>query len=185
MPSLLPSSHWPVEPRHCRKSNTPADHDPYQLGGSPTSRSGWTQIHRRERRTAIEDEAREWRQGWVSDRIWVQEWTLNARLELGTGMDDRFSARPGFERAGSLDRFGFPVGPTKPMSVCVGFRLDLWPETHAHQRWFVGSQIRPMCQTPTTGLPTRRPLPGSLPLLPAVHLSQAHRLLSMEASTWI
>lgn len=107
------------------KSNTPADHDPDQLGGSPTSRSGWTQIHRREWRTTSEDEARERRQGWVFGQIWVREWTLNAWPELGTGMDDRFSTGSGFEKAESLDRFGFPARPTKPMQVCVGFRPDL------------------------------------------------------------
>jgi hypothetical protein len=48
-------------------------------------------------------------------------------------------------KAGSLDGFGFPVGPTKPTPVCMGFRLDLWPKTHAHRRGFVGSQIRPVC----------------------------------------
>jgi hypothetical protein len=45
-------------------------------------------------------------------------------------------------------RSGFPVGPTNPTPVCVGFRQDLWPETHAHRRGFGGSQ-----KLPTTGCP--------------------------------
>jgi hypothetical protein len=137
-----------------------------------------------------EDEATERRQGWVSSRIWVREWTLNARSELGTGMDDRLSAGSGFEKAGSLDGFGFPAGPTKPTPVCVGFQLDLWPETHAHRRGFVGSQIRLVCPTPTTGLPARRPLLGSLPscwpsICPKLIASRPWNSPFMEASTWI
>jgi hypothetical protein len=79
------------------------------------------------------------------------------------GMDDRFLIGSGFEKAGSLNGFGFPAGPMKPTQVCVGFqRISGQKPTHTGVG-FVGSQIRPVCPTPTTGLPARRPLPQSLP----------------------
>jgi len=175
---VLPSSRRPVEPRHYRKSNPPADHDTDQLGGSPTSRSGWTQIHRREWRKVSEDEAKERRQGWVFGRIWVREWTvgriwvrewtLNARPELGIGMDDRFSAVSRFNKAGSLDGFGYPAGPSKPTHTSVGL-LDLrsgqcaWPGPQGCPHAVLSRDLSPLAGRPS--------VPSSSP---AIHGSSVH-----------